>query len=67
MDYLRGRGFSEEDLRKVYAPAGLDFHARTPDEIALATLSEIVMLRRSGTGAHRRDVIQETRPVPLVA
>jgi xanthine dehydrogenase accessory factor len=67
MDYLRERGFSEEDLKKVYAPAGLDFHARTPDEIALATLSEIVMLRRSGTGAHRRDVIREKRPVPLVA
>lgn len=67
MDYLRERSFSEEDLRRVYAPAGLDFHARTPDEIALATLSEIVILRRSGTSAHRRDVIQETRPVPLVA
>lgn len=67
MDYLRGRGFSEEDLGKVYAPAGLDFHARTPDEIALATLSEIVMLRRAGTSAHRRDVIRETQQVPLVA
>lgn len=67
MDYLRERGFNEEDLKKVYAPAGLDFHARTPDEIALATLSEIVMLRRSGTSAHRRDVIREMQPVPLVA
>ena len=67
LDYLRNRGFGGDDLAKVYAPAGLDFHARTPDEIALATLSEIVMLRRRGNSAHRRDAIEETRPVQLVA
>jgi xanthine dehydrogenase accessory factor len=67
MDYLRERGFTEDDLGKVYAPAGLDLHARTPDEIALAALSEIVMLRRGGTSAHRRDIIRETHSVPLVA
>jgi xanthine dehydrogenase accessory factor len=67
MDYLRERGFGEDDLGKVYAPAGLDLHARTPDEIALAALSEIVMLRRGGTSAHRRDVIPETHSIPLVA
>lgn len=67
LDYLRKRGFGEADLAKVYAPAGLDFHARTPDEIALATLSEIVMLRRDGTAAHRRDVLREVTPVALSA
>lgn len=67
LDYLRRRGFSDDSLAKVYAPAGLDLHARTPDEIALATLSEIVMLRRHGTSAHRRDVLREMNSVSLVA
>lgn len=65
LDYLRQRGFSEADLTKVYAPAGLDLQARTPDEIALATISQIVMLRRGGTAAHRRDLKQDARPVAL--
>lgn len=67
LDYLRKRNFNEKDLAKVYAPAGLDVHARTPDEIALATLSEIVMLRRAGTSAHRRDATHGMTSVSLVA
>lgn len=67
LDYLRCRGFSEDELRKVYAPAGLDLHARTADEIALATLSEIVLLRRGGTKAHRRDVLRDSPGVSMVA
>ncbi len=67
LNYLRKRGFAETDLKKVYAPAGLDVHARTADEIALATLSEIVMLRRGGTAAHRRDVLQEIGSLALSA
>ncbi len=67
LDYLRSRGFSEDELRKVYAPAGLDLHARTADEIALATLSEIVLLRRGGTNAHRRDVLRDPPRVSMVA
>ena len=67
LDYLRGQGFDEHALARVYAPAGLDFHARTADEIALATLSEIVMLRRGGTAAHRRDVIRAAGYAPLAA
>jgi xanthine dehydrogenase accessory factor len=65
LDYLRKQGFGEDELSKVYAPAGLDFHARTPEEIALSALSEIVMLRRGGNGAHRRNEIRETLRVPL--
>jgi xanthine dehydrogenase accessory factor len=66
LDYLRAQGFGESDLARVYAPAGLDLHARTPDEIALATLSEIVMLRRQGSGAHRRNEIRDASRVPTL-
>lgn len=55
MDYLRQEGFSDADLARVMAPSGLDLGARTPEEIALCVVSEIVMTRRRGTGMRMRD------------
>ncbi len=49
-EFLRGEGFAEADLARLRAPAGLDLGARTPEEIALSVVSEIVMLRRGGSG-----------------
>ncbi|MBV8362364.1 MAG: XdhC family protein [Deltaproteobacteria bacterium] len=51
MDYLRDEGVAQDDLARVRAPAGLDLGARTPEEIALSIISEIVLIRRGGTGA----------------
>jgi xanthine dehydrogenase accessory factor len=53
LDFLREEGFGEGYLARVRAPAGLDLGARTPEEIALSVVSEIVMLRRRGSGAHK--------------
>lgn len=50
MDYLRDEGFDRAALERIRAPAGLDLGARTPEEIALSVISEIVMLRRGGNG-----------------
>lgn len=57
LDYLRQEGCSEQDLEKVVAPAGLDLGAKTPEEIALCVISEIVMLRRDGSGGRMRDTL----------
>jgi xanthine/CO dehydrogenase XdhC/CoxF family maturation factor len=38
---LEGRGLCESDLQRIYAPAGLDIGAATPEEIALSILAEI--------------------------
>jgi xanthine dehydrogenase accessory factor len=54
LDFLRGEGFTEEDLTRLRAPAGLDLGARTPEEIALSVVAEIVMLRRGGSGGPLR-------------
>jgi xanthine dehydrogenase accessory factor len=43
--FLRTKGFSEEDLTRVDAPAGLDIQARLPEEIALSILARVVQLR----------------------
>jgi xanthine dehydrogenase accessory factor len=40
----------EADLSDVRAPVGLDLGAHTPEEIALSIVSELVAVRRGGTG-----------------
>ena len=42
---LRAGGVSEEFLAHVHGPIGLDLGARTPEEIALAIIAEIVAVR----------------------
>lgn len=51
LDKLREEGTNEEQLKKVRAPIGLDIGAVSPEEVALAILSEIVAERRGGSGA----------------
>ncbi|MBO0911352.1 MAG: XdhC family protein [Acidobacteria bacterium] len=46
-DYLRQKGIVEEKLRRVRVPAGLDLGARSPEEIAVSILAEIVQVRRA--------------------
>ena len=56
LDFLREQGFTAEELARVRAPAGLDLGAKTPEEIALSVVSEIVMLRRGASGRPMREV-----------
>lgn len=48
LDYLRLEGVAQEKIDRVWAPAGLDLGAATPEEIALSIISHIVALRREG-------------------
>jgi xanthine dehydrogenase accessory factor len=43
---LRETGVSEEQIARIHGPIGLDIGARTPEEIALAILAQIVASRR---------------------
>ncbi len=47
---LKRAGSAPELLRRVHAPIGLDIGALTPEEIALAIMAEIVLVRRGGSG-----------------
>lgn len=51
-----GETFSEEQLKRFYAPIGLDIGAETPDEIALSIVAEIrgVLANRSGGFLRKR-------------
>ena len=50
LDKLREEGFASDLLQKVRAPIGLDIGAVSPEEVALAILSEIVAERRGAPG-----------------
>ena len=39
-----------ERIREIRSPIGLDIKARTPEEIAVSIMSEILMFRLGGTG-----------------
>jgi xanthine dehydrogenase accessory factor len=44
-EYLRGTGVAAERVSQIRAPAGLDIHAASPEEIAVSILAEIIQLR----------------------
>jgi xanthine dehydrogenase accessory factor len=47
---LHESGFTDADIARVHSPVGLDLGARTPEEIALAILGEMVAVRRGRAG-----------------
>jgi xanthine dehydrogenase accessory factor len=53
---LREQGFDEVDLERIRAPVGLDIGGRSPEEIALAILAEMVAVRygREGNSLRKR-------------
>lgn len=49
LDYVAAAGIPAGKISSVFAPAGMDLGAATPEEIALSIMSQIVVLRRRGT------------------
>ena len=47
---LISSGVPIERINEIRSPVGLDIHARTPDEIAISIMAEILMFRLGGTG-----------------
>lgn len=48
-DLIRS-GVPVERVREIRSPIGLDIHARTPEEIAVSIIAEVLMFRLGGTG-----------------
>jgi xanthine dehydrogenase accessory factor len=55
-EYLLDEGIAPEELKRVHSPAGLDFSAMTPEEIALSIVGEMVTIRRGGSGKSMMDL-----------
>jgi xanthine dehydrogenase accessory factor len=51
LDYLRKAGVPAERVSQIRAPAGLDIHAASPEEIAVSILAEIIHLKGAGAKA----------------
>ena len=47
---LLSKGVSINRIKDVRAPIGLDINARTPEEIAISIMAEILMIRNGGGG-----------------
>lgn len=47
---LHNEGKEIKETSPIFAPAGIDIHSETPQEIALSILTEIQLLRFGGTG-----------------
>ncbi len=66
---LLSRGASRESVECIQSPAGLDLGARTPEEIAISILAEIIQMRRQKASAqalptmNRASVSEERDPV----
>jgi xanthine dehydrogenase accessory factor len=45
VERLRQAGFLDHEIERIHAPIGLEIHAQTPEEIALAVMAEIVKAR----------------------
>ena len=51
----RAKVFTENELRKLYAPIGLDIGAETPETIALAIAAEIQSVLKNRAGGFLRN------------
>jgi xanthine dehydrogenase accessory factor len=49
LDYLAAEGVPPDKIARIFAPAGLDLGAVTPEEIAISIASQMVTLRRGGS------------------
>ncbi len=47
---LMRKGISLERIREIHAPIGVDIHARTPEEIAISIMAELIKFRLGGSG-----------------
>ncbi|WP_225726221.1 MULTISPECIES: XdhC family protein [unclassified Nocardia] len=53
MEDLRAGGFDEATLARLHSPAGLDLGARTPAEVAVSIIGELLAARSGRTGRTR--------------
>ena len=62
---LRAKGITFDQLKSIKTPAGIDIHAKTPDEVAISILAEIIQhFRVSTTPAEEETLATEKIVIP---
>lgn len=56
MKNLISQGIPKEVLKKVYAPIGINISSEEPNEIAFGIMSEILLVKNSGSLQHLKDI-----------
>ena len=56
LEYLREAGVPRDRVSQIHAPAGLDIHATSAEEIAVSVLAEIIQVRGLRTRARRTNL-----------
>lgn len=56
LTYLLGQGISRETIAKLYTPMGLNVATIQPKEIAVSIISEILLVKNSGSPEHMKTV-----------
>jgi len=56
MKNLMSQGIQKEILKKVYAPIGINISSEEPNEIAFGIMSEILLVKNSGSLKHLKDI-----------
>jgi len=52
---MMGRGFTQEELARVYCPIGTEIGAETPEELGISIVGELVKVRAEKTAARRKE------------
>ena len=47
IERLKREGYNLEQISKIHAPIGLNISSKTPQEIALSIMAEIIQVRRN--------------------
>jgi xanthine dehydrogenase accessory factor len=63
MEYLQQQGMNVEKARHVRAPAGLNIGAKSPEEIAVSVLAEIIQMRANTVKTASRPKASTALPV----
>ncbi|MBZ5524999.1 MAG: XdhC family protein [Acidobacteriia bacterium] len=66
MEFLRAKGVAAERLRQVKAPAGLDIHAASPEEIAVSILAEIIQTRGTKAQLAAEGAVKKSVMLPVI-
>jgi len=60
-EHLRARGISNEQLKHIHSPMGIEIGATTAEEIAVSIVAEMIRVRRGGKEvlSHKSDSLKE--------